>query len=148
MHLEVLSPSHTHCQIDLDRKCFSFCFWIHGISHGYVLRASSHTKEQKFTPKAIPKFYINPTPLWWRFQTPRGVPSFWSQTLSSLVLSNFFELLYLCDFVVSWLHFCWWTWNCLQRFLQNWRHFEFCMVFNFQCWTLSLVMWFDLSIAS
>ncbi len=104
--------------------------WIHGVVHDYVLQASSHTNERRITSGVIPRFYIDPTPLWWRSQTTRSAPPSRSQTPSSLVLLNFFELLYFGDFIVRWPHFWWWTWNYQWRFLWNWRHLNFCMVFN------------------
>jgi hypothetical protein len=42
-----------------------------------------------------------------------------------LVLSIFKKLLNLGDFVASWFRFWWWTWNCLQMFLWNLKHFIF-----------------------
>ncbi len=65
------------------------------------------------------KFKTNLTPLWWKSQTMKSVPLFQSRTSSSLVLLNFSKLSYLSDFVASWSCFWWWTWNFLQRFLQN-----------------------------
>jgi hypothetical protein len=128
-------------------KIFSF-IWIHGVMHEHIVWASSHTNEWKTTPWIIPKFDINPTPLWWKSQTAKNVLLFQSWTPLSLVLLHFLELLCLGDFVVGQPCFWWWSWNYLRRFLQNWRHFYLCMVFNSQRWTLSLVARFDLSTTS
>jgi hypothetical protein len=84
-------------------KIFSFP-WIHGVTHDHVLRVSNHTNEWITTMGIILRFDIGPTPSWWRFQTMRGAPLSWSWTPLSLVLSQFFELSYLGDFVTSWLH--------------------------------------------
>jgi hypothetical protein len=58
------------------------------------------------------------------------------------------ELSHLGDFVASQLCFWWWTWNRMWRLLQDLRHFHLHMVFNSWHWTLSLVVWSDLSTTS
>ncbi len=73
-------------------KDFSFP-WIHGITHDHILWASNYTNEWRTTPRIIPKFDNDPTPLWWRFQTTKNAPLSWSWTFLSLVLLHFFQTL-------------------------------------------------------
>jgi len=75
--------------------------WTHGVMHDYVLWISSRTNEWRTTLGVILRFHIDPTPSWWRSQTMRGAPLFQSQTPLSLILSNFFKLSYLGDFVIG-----------------------------------------------
>jgi hypothetical protein len=119
--------------------------WIHGIVHGHVLWASSHTNEWKIALRIVFKFNINLTPLWWRSWTIKSAPSFRSRTPSSLVLSNFSKFLYLGDFVVGQLHFWWWTWNCVQRFyeIENTSIFAWFLIFDTEhyCWLHNSICW-------
>ncbi len=109
---------------------FSFP-WNYGVAYDHILWASSRTREWRTASGVIFRFNIDVTSSWWRSWIARNVPSFWSWTFSNLVLSHFSELLHLDDFVASWPRFWWWTWNCLRRFLQNWKHLQIRMVFNF-----------------
>jgi hypothetical protein len=91
--------------------------WIHGVTHDHVLRASSHVNEWKFTPRIVLIFNIDLTPLWWKFWTTRSAPSLWSWTPSNLILSHFFKLSYLGDFVIGRPHLWWWIKKKLRKFL-------------------------------
>jgi hypothetical protein len=97
---------------------FSFP-WIHGVAHDHVLWALSHTSEWIIAPGVILRFHIDLTPSWWKSRITKDVPSSWSWTPLSLVLSHFFKLLYLGDFLAGRPCFWWWTWNCLRRFIWN-----------------------------
>jgi hypothetical protein len=80
------TKSSTHFSLNqVWSKIFSLP-WIHGVTHDYVLQASSCINEQRIAPGFIPKFDINLAPLQWRFQNVKGAPSFRCQTLLSLVL--------------------------------------------------------------
>ncbi len=138
----------THSSLNWFWSIFFSFPWIHGITHDYILWASSHTNERRIASKVILRFDVDLTLSWWRSWTAKGAPSCWNWTLSSLVLSKFSKHFYFGDFVAGWPCFCWWTRNYLRRFLWNWRHLNFCMVFNSQHWTLPLVAPFDSSIAS
>jgi len=84
-------------------KIFSFP-WIHGVAHDHVLRASNHINEWRTTLGVVLRFDIGPTPSWWKSRTAEGASLFWNWTPLSLVLSQFFELSYLGDFVAGWPH--------------------------------------------
>ncbi len=87
---------------------FSF-LWNYGVTYSHVLRAPSCTSEWRTIFGIIFRFDIDATSSWWRSRTSKGARSFWNWTLSSLVLSYFFELSHLGDFVTSWPYFWWWT---------------------------------------
>jgi hypothetical protein len=110
-------------------KTFSF-IWIHGIAHDYVLHALSCTNEWRTTLKVVHRFDTDLTTLWWRSWTAKSAPLFQNQTFLSLILSNFFELFYLGDFVVGWPRFLTMNLKLSVKVLWNWRHFNFSMVFN------------------
>jgi len=118
-HASWCTKSSTHLSPNWFWSNFLNFTWIHGVAHDHVLWASSRTSEWRITSEVIPKFDIDPSPSWWKFRTMKGAPSFWSWTLSNLVLSHFFEFSYHGDFVTGQPRFWWWTWNCLLRFLWN-----------------------------
>jgi len=138
VHFDVTSPPHIHCRFDLIKDLFSFP-WNYGIMYGHVLRALSCTSEWRADPQIIFRFDIDVTSSWWRPQTARCVRLSWSWSPLSLVLSHFFKLSHLGDFVASRPCFWWWTQNRLWRLLWDWRYLHLRMVFNSYCWTLSLV---------
>jgi hypothetical protein len=96
-----------------------FFSWIHGVAHDHVLRVSSRKNEWKTTLKIIPKFDINPTPLWWKSWTMRGAPFFLKLNALDLDIIRFSKFLSFGDFVAGGPHLRWWTQNCLWRFLWN-----------------------------
>ncbi len=141
MHLDVTSPSHLHCQFDPWLKIWFFSFsWNHGVMHGHILRALSHTSEWRTAFKAIFRSDPNTASSWWRTWTSRSAHLSWSWTPSSLILSYFSEFSHLGDLVTSRPYFWWGTWNRLQRLLRNQRYFYLHMVFTSWRWTLSLVV--------
>jgi len=147
-HISMYQVFHTFIvKLILIEDLFSFP-WLHGIMHDHFLRVSNYTSEWRTTFGVIPKFDIDVTSSWWRSLTVKSAPSSWSWTPLSLVLSHFFELSHLGNFLANWPCFWWWTWSRLWRLLWNWRHFYLHMVFNSWLWTLSLVTRSNLLIAS
>jgi hypothetical protein len=130
-------------------KIWFFSFpWNHGVAHGHILRAPSHSSEWRTASGIISRSDLNITSSWWRTQTLRSARSSWSWTPSSLVLSYFSELSHFGDFVASRPRFWWQTLNRLRRLVRNWRYFYLCMVFSSWRWTLPLVARSDSSTTS
>ncbi len=131
----------------LIRCCLKIWFfsspWNHGVAHGHILRAPSHSSEWRIAYGVIFRSDLNATSSWWRTQTSRSAHLSRSWTPSSLVLSYFSELSHFGHLVASRPHFWWRTWNRLRRLLQNRRYFYLCMVFSSWRWTLPLVVWSD-----
>jgi hypothetical protein len=119
--------------------------WTHGIVHDHILWVSNYISEQKTVLGVIPKFNTNPTFSWWKFQIVTSAPSFWNQTFSNLVLLNFSELSYLCDFVTTWLH----SNDELETIYEGFYEIEDTLIFAWSsipnvghhCWLCGLIHW-------
>ncbi len=122
--------------------------WSYGVAHGHILWASSRISKWKTASEVISRFDFNIASSWWKTWNLKSARLSWSRSPSGLVLSYFFELSHLGDFVTSQPCFRWWTWNRLWRLLWNWRYFYLRMISSSRRWTLSLVAWSDSSTTS
>jgi hypothetical protein len=100
------SPTHS-LSTQFGRRFFFS--WNYGVAYGHILQVSSYASEWRISSRVIFRFDIDVTSSWWRPRIVRDAHSFWSRSLSSLILLHFPELLHLNDFVAGWPCFWWWT---------------------------------------